>query len=288
MMRGEDDLLRVYMHRIAEEPLLTPEQEIALAARIKRGCEKAREKMTRANLRLVLKIAAQFSGRGLSLADLVCEGNVGLVKAVGRFEPGHGAKFSTYAAHWIKQRIRRALANQCGPVRLPEHLSDKLALVLRTSSRMAASLGRDATNEEVAEEVCLSAAKVELLRRSVTSSVSLDAPMGHDRTNFHALGEIFEDESARSPFEELCDKNLRQHVLRLLFVLNARERRVIGLRFGLDDGVERTLEEVGQELGCTRENVRLIQAAALRKMRVRMDELEHPAAKPLPASNRSS
>jgi len=276
MMRGEEDLIGLYMRRIADEPLLTPEQEIDLAGRIKRGCGKAREKMISANLRLVVKIAAQFSGRGLSLADLVCEGNVGLVKAVERFEPGHGAKFSTYAAWWIKQGIRRALSNQCGPVRLPEHLSDKLALVMRVSSRMAAELGRDPTNEEVAAELGLSAAKVDRLRRSATSSVSLDAPLGHDGVASHALGEVFEDKDALSPFEELRDKNLRQHVVRLLVVLTARERRVVGLRFGLDDGVERTLEEVGQEFGCTRENVRLIQAAALRKMRARMDELEHP------------
>ena len=284
MMRGEEDLIGLYMRRIAEESLLTPEQEIDLAGLIKRGCEKAREKMIRANLRLVVKISAQFSGRGLSLADLVCEGNVGLVKAVERFEPGHGAKFSTYAAWWIKQSIRRALANQCGPVRLPEHLSDKLALVMRLSSRMAADLGRDPTNEEIAAEVGLSPAKVELLRRSSTSSVSLDAPMGHYGGTSHAFGEVFEDETVRSPFEELRDKNLRQHVLRLLLALNARERRVIGLRFGLEDGVERTLEEVGQEFGCTRENVRLIQAAALRKMRARMDELEHSPAKPFAAA----
>ena len=284
MMRGEEDLIGLYMRRIADEPLLTPEQEIDLAGRIKRGCGKSREKMISANLRLVVKIAAQFSGRGLSLADLVCEGNVGLVKAVERFEPGHGAKFSTYAAWWIKQGIRRALANQCGPVRLPEHLSDKLALVMRLSSRMAGDLGRDPTNEEIAAEVGLSPAKVELLRRSATSSVSLDAPMGHDGANSHPFSEVFEDDAARSPFEELRDKNLRQHVLRLLLALNARERRVIGLRYGLEDGIERTLEEVGQEFGCTRENVRLIQAAALRKMRVRMDELEHPATRPFAAA----
>lgn len=274
MMRGEDDLIGLYMRRIADEALLTPEQEVSLAKRIGRGCGKSREKMICANLRLVVKIAAQFSGRGLSLADLVCEGNVGLIKAVERFEPGHGAKFSTYAAWWIKQAIRRALANQCGPVRLPEHLSDKLALVMRLSSRMSADLGRDPTNEELAAEVGLSAAKVDRLRRSSSSSVSLDAPMGNDGASSRAFGEVFEDKEALSPFEELRDKNLRQHVLRMLLVLNARERRVIALRFGLDDGVERTLEEVGQEFGCTRENVRLIQAAALRKMRGRMDELE--------------
>lgn len=281
MMRREEDLIGLYMRRIADEALLTPEQEIDLAGRIKVGCEKSRERMIRANLRLVVKIAAHFSGRGLSLADLVCEGNVGLVKAVERFEPGHGAKFSTYAAWWIKQGIRRALANQCGPVRLPEHLSDKLALVMRMSSRMAADLGRDPTNEEIAAEVGLSAAKVDLLRRSATSSVSLDAPLANNGTNSHSFGEVFEDETARSPFEELRDKNLRQHVLRLLLALNARERRVIGLRYGLDDGVERTLEEVGQEFGCTRENVRLIQAAALRKMRARMADLENPRSQSL-------
>jgi len=283
MMRGEDDLIGLYMRRIADEPLLSPEQEIDLAGRIKGGCGKAREKMIRANLRLVVKIAAQFSGRGLSLADLVCEGNVGLVKAVERFEPGHGAKFSTYASWWIKQSVRRALANQCGPVRLPEHLSDKLALVNKLAARMASDLGRDPTSEEVAAEIGLSAAKVERLRRAVTRSVSLDAPLGNDAASSHSLGELFEDDTARSPFEELRDKNLRQHVLRLVLALDARERRVIGLRYGLEDGVERTLEEVSREFGCTRENIRLIQAAALRKMRARMADLESPAAKAVAA-----
>jgi RNA polymerase primary sigma factor len=284
MMRSEEDLIGLYMRRIADEALLTPEQEIDLAGRIKGGCDKSRDRMIRANLRLVVKIAAQYSGRGLSLADLVCEGNVGLVKAVERFEPGHGAKFSTYASWWIKQSVRRALATQCGPVRLPEHLSDKLALVTKLAARMAAELGRDPTNEELAAEVGISADKVERLRRAVTRSVSLDAPLGNDAASSHSLGEVFEDETTRSPFEELRDKNLRQHVLRLLLALNARERRVIGLRFGLDDGVERTLEEVGQEFGCTRENVRLIQAAALRKMRACMADLESPGAKPVAAA----
>lgn len=284
MMRGEEDLIGLYLRRIADEPLLTPEQEIAMARRIKNGCDQSREKMIRANLRLVVKIAAHFNGRGLSLADLVCEGNVGLVKAVARFEPGHGAKFSTYASWWIKQSIRRALANQCGPVRLPEHLSGKLALVTRLSSRMAAEYGREPTTEELAAEVGVSAAKVARLQRASTQSVSLDAPLDCNGGSSHAFGEVFEDESARSPFEELRDKNLRQHALRLLLALNARERRVVGLRYGLDDGVERTLEEVGQEFGCTRENVRLIQAAALRKMRARMDELEHPKKRALAAA----
>lgn len=284
MMRGEQDLLGLYMRRIADEPLLSPGQEIELAAQIKRGCDKAREKMTRANLRLVVKIAVGFSGRGLSLADLVCEGNVGLVKAVGRFEPGRGAKFTTYASWWIKQGIRRALTSQCGPVRVPEHLSAKLALVTRVSTSMAAALGRDPGDEEVASEIGISAHKVERLRRSSMPSVSLDAPAGGEGASSHAFGELLEDKNARSPFEELRDKNLRQHVIRLLVVLNARERRVIGLRYGLEDGIERTLEEVGQEFGCTRENVRLIQAAALRKMRSHMEELESPGVRHLAAA----
>jgi len=275
-MRGEDDLIGLYMRRIADEPLLTPEQEVELAGRIKRGCDKSRDRMIRANLRLVVKIAAQFSGRGLSLADLVCEGNVGLVKAVERFEPGRGAKFSTYAAWWIKQGIHRALSSQCGPVRLPEHLSDKVALVARLSARLAGSLGRDPTDEELAAEVGLSPGKVGRLRRAVTRSVSLDAPLVNDAATSHSLGELFEDDTARSPFEEVRDNNLRQHLLCLLFLLDPRERRVIGLRYGLDDGVERTLEEVGREFGCTRENIRLIQAAALRKLRARMADLENP------------
>jgi RNA polymerase primary sigma factor len=276
MKTAEHDISGYYLRRLTTSPLLTPGQEVELAAQIKRGCRQARDKMVCANLRLVVKIATQFAGRGLPLEDLVSEGNVGLMKAVERFEPGHGAKFSTYAAWWIKQAMHRAISNQTGVIRIPEHLSDKAARVARVSSRLSSELGREATHEEIAEEVGLSAEKLSKLGRATVTAVSLDAPARGNEEQGKGLGEIVEDTSARSPFDELRDKNLRQHVLRLLVILSERERRVIGLRFGLHDGIERTLEQVSHEFGCTRENIRLIQCAALRKLRFEMEELEKP------------
>ena len=276
MKTAEHDISGYYLRRLTTSPLLTPGQEVELAARIKKGCHKSRDRMICANLRLVVKIATQFAGRGLPLEDLVSEGNVGLMKAVERFEPGHGAKFSTYAAWWIKQAMHRALSNQTGVIRIPEHLSDKAARVARVSSRLSSELGREATHEEIAEEVGLSAEKLSKLGRAMVTAVSLDAPAHGSEEQGKGLGEIVEDTRARSPFDELRDKNLRQHVLRLLLILSERERRVIGLRFGLHDGVERTLEQVSHEFGCTRENIRLIQSAALRKLRFEMEALEKP------------
>ena len=276
MKSGEHDISGHYMRRLATTPLLTPEQELELAGRIKQGCRKSREKMICANLRLVVKIAAQFAGRGIPLEDLVSEGNVGLIKAVERFEPGHGAKFSTYAAWWIKQSIHRALSNQCGAVRIPEHLSGKASRIERVASRLSAELGREATQEEVAEETGLSTDRISRLGRARTAAVSLDAPTRHGNEDGKDLGEIIEDTRSRTPYDELRDKNLRQHALRLLVILSEREQRVIGLRFGLHDGVERTLEQVSREFGCTRENIRLIQSAALRKLRAEMEDLERP------------
>jgi RNA polymerase primary sigma factor len=276
MKTAEHDISGYYLRRLTTSPLLTPGQEVELAARIKKGCRKSRDKMICANLRLVVKIATQFAGRGLPLEDLVSEGNVGLMKAVERFEPGHGAKFSTYAAWWIKQAMHRAISNQTGVIRIPEHLSDKAARIARVSSRLSSELGREATHQEVAEEVGLSAEKVSKLGRATVTAVSLDAPARGSEEQGKGLGETVEDTHARSPFDELRDKNLRQHVLRLLVILSERERRVIGLRFGLHDGVERTLEQVSHEFGCTRENIRLIQSAALRKLRLEMEALEKP------------
>ena len=276
MKTAEHDITGYYLRRLTTSPLLTPGQEVELAARIKKGCRQARDKMVCANLRLVVKIATQFAGRGLPLEDLVSEGNVGLMKAVERFEPGHGAKFSTYAAWWIKQAMHRALSNQTGVIRIPEHLSDKAARVARVSSRLSSELGREATPEEIAEEVGLSAEKISKLGHAAVTAVSLDAPPRANEEQGKGLGEMVEDTRARSPFDELRDKNLRQHVLRLLVILSERERRVIGLRFGLHDGVERTLEQVSHEFGCTRENIRLIQSAALRKLRFEMEALEKP------------
>jgi len=276
MKTAEHDISGYYLRRLTTSPLLTPGQEVELAARVKKGCRKSRDRMICANLRLVVKIATQFAGRGLPLEDLVSEGNVGLMKAVERFEPGHGAKFSTYAAWWIKQAMHRALANQTGVVRIPEHLSEKAARVARVSSQLSSELGREATQEEIAEEVGLSADKLSKLGRATITAVSLDAPLRASEAQGNGLGEMVEDTRAPSPFDELRDKNLRQHVLRLLIILSERERRVLGLRFGLHDGVERTLEQVSHEFGCTRENIRLIQSAALRRLRFEIEALERP------------
>lgn len=277
MTTTTDGLASLYLREIGRVPLLTPPQEIALAKRIKRGCKKSREQMICANLRLVVKIAAELGGRGLPLADLVAEGNVGLVKAVERFEAGRGAKFSTYASWWIKQTMRRALANQCGAVRLPEHLSDKLAKISRISSKLSEQMGREPADGEIAAEVGMSEESVARLRQKAVREVSLDAPIRSGEGPSHARGEILEAVHARTPYEQLSEKNLRQHAVQLLDLLNSRERRVINLRYGLEDGVGRTLEEVSREFGCTRENVRLIQESALRKIRRRMAELERPA-----------
>ena len=269
-----DSGFKIYLREIGQTPLLTIQEEIDLAAKIKCGDMKARALMIKANLRLVVKIAHDYGNLGLPLLDLVSEGNIGLMKAVERFDPAKGGKLSTYAAWWIKQSIKRALANQSKTIRLPVHLVDKIAKVKRLAMSMSEELGREPTDDELAEEVGISAAKLSQLRTVSIRPASLDAPMNDDDgTEF---GELVGDDAAVDPAENLSDKNLQEEVTDLLGVLDARERKIINSRFGLDGGKARTLEEVGQKFGVTRERIRQLQNIALAKLRRALRKREHP------------
>jgi RNA polymerase primary sigma factor len=260
-----DTGFQLYLREIAEYPLITVKEEIRLAKLIKRGDQEARAKMVRSNLRLVVKIARDYSNYGLPLLDLISEGNIGLMKAVERFDPKKGGKLSTYAAWWIKQSIKRALANQSKTIRLPVHLVDKIAKLRRVSNQMTEELGREPSDEELAEEVGMAASKVAALKSAAIRPTSLDQPLGDDDGTL--LGEIIGDEDASSPFEMLRDKDMRDEVGDLLDVLDDRERRIINCRFGLDGQKTKTLEEVGVKFGVTRERIRQLQNIALRKLR---------------------
>lgn len=260
-----DTGFQLYLRQIAEYPLLTVKEEVKLARRIKRGDEEARAIMVRSNLRLVVKIARDYSNYGLPLLDLISEGNIGLMKAVERFDPKKGGKLSTYAAWWIKQSIKRALANQSKTIRLPVHLVDKIAKLRRVSAQMTEELGREPSDEELAEEVGMAVAKVSALKSAAIRPTSLDQPLGDDDNT--ALGDIIGDEDAEDPYEVLMDKDLREEVGGLLDVLDDRERKIINSRFGLDGQKTKTLEEVGEKFGVTRERIRQLQNIALRKLR---------------------
>ena len=263
-----------YITEIGKTPLLTPQQEIELAAKIKRGNKQARATMIQANLRFVVKIARDYSNLGLPLMDLISEGNIGLMKAVERFDPAKGGKLSTYAAWWIKQSIKRALANQSKTIRLPVHLVDKISKIRRVSLSMSEALGREPSDEELADEVGISAAKLAQLRTVSIRPASLDAPMSdEDGTQF---GEIVGDDNAVDPAENLSDKNMQEEVADLLRVLDERERKIIMSRFGLDGGSTRTLEEVGERFGVTRERIRQLQNIALAKLRRALRKREFP------------
>ena len=281
-MDSPDTNIGLYLREIGQVPLLTPQEEVKLAAQIKRGNKKAREKMIKANLRLVVKIAHDFSNYGLPLLDLVSEGNIGLMKAVERFDPKKGGKLSTYASWWIKQSIKRALANQSKTIRLPVHLVDKIGKIRRVAAQMTEELGREPTNEELAEELGLATAKVAHLKNVAVRPASLDAKINADDDT--AFGDLVSDERAEDPFAVLRDKDLREEVGDLLDVLDARERKIIAFRFGLGGGKERTLEEVGRKFGVTRERIRQLQNIALLKMRKALrkrEELKFPEPQPV-------
>ena len=276
MSRFEDSDagFKQYMREIGKTPLLTIQEEIVLAAKIKRGNKEARATMIKANLRLVVKIAHDYGNIGLPLMDLISEGNIGLMKAVERFDPAKGGKLSTYAAWWIKQSIKRALANQSKTIRLPVHLVDKISKIRRVAISMSEALGREPTDEELAEEVGICAAKLAQLRTVSIRPASLDAPMSEeDGTQF---GEIVGDDNAVDPAENLSDKNMQEEIADLLHVLDERERKIIMARFGLDGGNARTLEEVGEKFGVTRERIRQLQNMALAKLRRALRKREHP------------
>jgi RNA polymerase primary sigma factor len=256
---------QLYLRQIAEIPLLTPDQEVQLARRIKRGDQKAQTEMVSANLRLVVKIARDYANFGLPLLDLISEGNIGLMKAVERFDPKKGGKLSTYAAWWIKQSIKRALANQTKTIRLPIHLVEKIGKMRRVSSQMMEELGREPTDEELAEEIGLPSSKVAALKSAALRPASLDQPIQDDES--FQFGDIVGDEESDNPFETLRDKDMLEEVEELLHLLDDRERMIINSRFGLDGQEPKTLEEVGETLGVTRERIRQLQNVALLKLR---------------------
>lgn len=264
-MEAPDNNIGLYLREISQVPLLTPKEEVKLAGQIKRGNKKARERMITSNLRLVVKIAHDFGNYGLPLLDLISEGNIGLMKAVERFDPKKGGKLSTYASWWIKQSIKRALANQSKTIRLPVHLVDKIGKIRRVAAQMTEELGHEPTNEELAEELGLPLAKVAHLKNVAVRPASLDAKISADDDT--AFGDLVGDDRAEDPFEALRDKDLRDEVGDLLHILDPRERKIIAFRFGLDGGRERTLEEVGEKFGVTRERIRQLQNIALLKMR---------------------
>jgi len=272
-----DSSLRVYLREITRTELLTSAQEVALAAKIKKGDGQARAAMIKANLRLVVKIAQDYSGYGLPLADLISEGNIGLMKAVERFDPEKGGKLSTYGSWWIKQSIKRALANQSKTIRLPVHMVDKIAKMRRITALLSECLGREPSEEELSEELGLPRRKVSLLKRASQRPVSLDAPINEDDTA--GLGDVIGDEKAYSPLDNLIAKNIHEQLEDLLEVLDARERRIIEARFGLRDIEPKTLEEVGIELDVTRERIRQLQNMAVSKMRKALRKKEKPLPK---------
>ena len=277
MSYESDSSLKLYLREISKTPLLTIKEEIDLAARIKAGDPDARAHMIRANLRLVVKIAQDYSNYGLPVTDLISEGNIGLMKAVERFDPEKGGKLSTYAAWWIKQSIKRALANQSKTIRLPVHMVDKIAKMRRISSMLAEALGREPTDEELADEVGLPRRKLAMLKQASQRPTSLDAPINDGESTEY--GEIISDERAENPLDMLADKNLHGEIDGLLSVLDERERRIIDERFGLNGKKPLTLEEVGREFGVTRERIRQLQNSALTKMRRALRKKEKPIPK---------
>jgi RNA polymerase primary sigma factor len=269
-----DTGIRIYLREIGQIPLLTPQEEIDLAARIKKGDREAETLMIKANLRLVVKIARDYANLGLPSFDLISEGNIGLMKAVERFDPAMGGKLSTYAAWWIKQSIKRALANQSKTIRLPAYLVDKISKIRRASLQMSDELGREPTDDELAQEIGISRSKVSQLKTVSIRPASLDAPISHDDST--ELGETVGDEGAQTPFELLRDKDLRDEVSDLFEVLDDRERTIIVQRFGLDGAKPKTLEEVGKKFGVTRERIRQLQNIALAKLRRALSKKETP------------
>ncbi len=269
---SERSALKLYLQEIGKTPLLTPTEEVELAAKIRQGDKSARDHMIQANLRLVVKIAHDYNNFGLPLLDLISEGNIGLVKAVERFDPSKGGKLSTYASWWIKQSIKRALANQSKTIRLPVHLVDKIAKMRRTAMQMAEELGREPHDEELAEVMGMSVNKVAHLKSVSTRPSSLDAPVGDDENT--EFGELVGDENADTPFEQLRSKSLLRDLNSIIDDMSGREADIIRLRFGLNGEKSKTLEEVGEMFNITRERVRQLQNIALHRMRKILIERE--------------
>ena len=260
-----DDPVRMYLKEIGKIPLLTQEQELAIAQRMAQGDEKARQEMTEANLRLVVSIAKRYVGRGMQLLDLIQEGNLGLLKAVEKFDYTKGYKFSTYATWWIRQAITRAIADQARTIRIPVHMVETINRVIRTAHSMVQELGRDPTPEEIAKEMKMDVARVEEILKIAQEPVSLETPIGEEEDSH--LGDFVQDEEASQPAEAASYTMLREQLEEVLKTLTSREEQVLRMRFGLTDGKAHTLEEVGKEFDVTRERIRQIESKALRKLR---------------------
>jgi RNA polymerase primary sigma factor len=265
-----DDSVRLYLREIGKIPLLTSEQELALAQRVVAGDKKAKDQMAEANMRLVVSIAKRYVGRGLDLLDLIQEGNTGLLRAVEKFDPDRGFKFSTYATWWIRQAITRAIADQARTIRIPVHMVETINKLLRTQRRLTQELNREPTNEEIATAMEMDVDKVEHIMKIKQDISSLDASVRDDEED-SVLGDFIEDEDTKTPTESASEQLLKEQVKQILSTLTEREQKILKLRFGLEDGKSHTLEEVGQEFSVTRERIRQIEAKALAKLRKHKD-----------------
>jgi RNA polymerase primary sigma factor len=260
----------LYLREVGKTALLTAQEELALARKIRKGNKAAREHMIKANLRLVIKIAHEYDGYGLPLLDLINEGNIGLMKAIDRFDPERGAKLSTYAVWWIRQTIQRAISNQSKTIRLPVHLNDQLFKLRRTALELQEKLGHEPSNAEIAQAMGVSERQVKNWRGAAFAPISLDTPVG-DEDNAN-LGDLVPDNNAVMPFEAMQDAGEASIVQDLLKTLPTRERQILAYRFGLNGGKERTLEEVGERFGVTRERIRQLQNKALSRLRKAMEQ----------------
>ncbi|SCG83597.1 RNA polymerase sigma factor rpoD Sigma-43 [Proteiniborus sp. DW1] len=260
-----DDPVRMYLKEIGKVPLLDADEETELAMRMEQGDEEAKRRLAEANLRLVVSIAKRYVGRGMQFLDLIQEGNLGLIKAVEKFDYRKGFKFSTYATWWIRQAITRAIADQARTIRIPVHMVETINKLIRVSRQLLQDLGREPTPEEIAKEMNLDEEKVREIMKIAQEPVSLETPIGEEEDSH--LGDFIEDDAAQAPAEAATFTLLKEQLIEVLDTLTPREQKVLRLRFGLDDGRARTLEEVGKEFDVTRERIRQIEAKALRKLR---------------------
>ncbi|MDO5480506.1 MAG: RNA polymerase sigma factor RpoD [Candidatus Saccharibacteria bacterium] len=267
-----DDSVRLYLREIGKIPLLTPEEEADLAQKIVKGDKKAKDKMVESNMRLVVSIAKRYGGRGLDFLDLIQEGNTGLLRAVEKFDPEKGFKFSTYATWWVRQAITRAIADQARTIRIPVHMVETINKVLRTTRKLTTDLNREPTTEEIANELHMEPEKVDYVMRIKQDIASLDASVGRDGDDEDSvLGDFVEDEERISPEDSAANQILKEQLSEIISTLTDREQKIIRLRFGIGGGRPHTLEEVGAEFDVTRERIRQIEAKALSKLRKNKD-----------------
>ena len=268
-----DDSVRMYLREIGKIPLLSLEKETELAEKAMQGDRRAKDKMAEANMRLVVSIAKRYSGRGLELLDLIQEGNTGLLRAVDKFDPSKGFKFSTYATWWIRQAITRAIADQARTIRIPVHMVETINKLMRTSRRLTQELNREPTNQELAKEMEMDVEKIEYIQKIKQDITSLDAGIGRDGEEGEesTLGDFIEDEDTASPEESATVQLLKEQVREILSTLSDRERKILEMRFGLNGTKSHTLEEVGLEFAVTRERIRQIEAKALMKLKKHKD-----------------